>query len=164
MGTGLPLYELTNEHRLICEALEENGGEITPEIEEMLAINAENFVAKADGYCEIISKYLHIADIAKQRKAQLDRVQKVAENTSKRMEERLQQAMEEYNLPKVEIGVHKLSFRTSKSVEITDEAKIPNIYIKVSTSVDKAKLREDLMAGAVVDGAELKQNKSLTIR
>lgn len=164
MGTGLSLYELTNEHRLICEALEENGGEITPEIEEMLAINAENFVTKAEGYCEIIAKYLALAEQAKVRKAQCDRVQKVAENTVRRMKERLQQAMEEYDLPKVEIGLHKLSFRTSKAVEITDEAKIPNIYIKVSTSVDKAKLREDLMAGAIVEGAELKQNKSLTIR
>lgn len=160
----LSLYELKNEHHLICEALEENGGEITPEIEEMLAINAENFAVKAEGYCEIIAKYMALAEQAKERKAQIDRVQKIAENTARRMKERLQQAMEEYDLPKLEIGLHKLSFRTSKAVEITDEAKIPNIYIKVSTSVDKSALRSDLMAGKIVEGAELKTNKSLTIR
>lgn len=164
MGTGLSLYELTSEHRLICDAIEEAGGEITPEIEAMLAINAENFVDKANGYCEIITKYAQMASMASERIEQLQRVKKVAENTAKRMKERIAQAMEEYNLPKVEIGTHKLSFRTSKAVDITDEAKIPNIYIKVATSVDKTKLRADLMAGVVVEGAELKENKSLQIR
>ena len=57
MGTKLSLYELTSEHHLICEAIEEAGGEITPEIEAMLAINEQNFVTKAEGYAEIIAKY-----------------------------------------------------------------------------------------------------------
>ena len=164
MGEKLSLYELTTEHRLICDAIEEAGGEITPEIEAMLAINEDNFLTKAEGYAEIIAKYAILAENAKTRKAQCERVQRVAENAVKRMKERIAQAMEEYNLPKVEIGMHKLSFRTSKAVEITDETKIPNCYIKVATSVDKTKLRADLMAGVVVEGAELKENKSLQIR
>lgn len=164
MGEKLSLYDLTSEYRLICEALEENGGEITPEIEAMLAINADNFVMKAENYCEIIAKYLQMAENAKQRVEVFQRIEKVAKNTATRMKERLAQAMEEYDLPKVEVGLHKLSFRTSKAVEIVDEAKIPNCYIKVATSVDKTKLRADLMAGVVVEGAELKENKSLQIR
>ena len=164
MGEKLSLYELTSEHRLICDAIEEAGGEITPEIEAMLAINEENFLTKAEGYAEIIAKYTILAENAKTRKAQCERVQKIAENAVKRMKERIAQAMEEYNLPKVEVGLHKFSFRTSKAVEIIDEAKIPNEYIKVATSVDKTKLRADLMAGVVIEGAELKENKSLQIR
>lgn len=158
------MYALTDEHRLICEAIEENGGEITPEIEAMLAINEGNFVTKAEGYCEIIAKYEQMVENAKARKAQLDVVQKISENAVRRMKERLLQAMEEYGLPKLESGVHKLALRTSQAVEITDEVKIPNEYIKVSTSVDKSALRKDLLAGAIVEGAELKTNKTLTIR
>lgn len=164
MGEKLSLYDLTSEYTLICEALEENGGEITPEIEAMLAINEENFLTKAEGYAEIIAKYTILAENAKARKARCERVQKVAENTVKRMKERIAQAMDTYGLPKVEVGLHKFSFRTSKAVEITDEAKIPNEYIKVATSVDKTKLRADLMAGVVIEGAEIKENKSLQIR
>lgn len=164
MGEKLTLYELTSEHHLIMDAIEEAGGEITPEIEAMLAINEGNFLTKAEGYAEIIAKYTLLAENAKTRKAQCERVQRVAENAVKRMKERIAQAMEEYNLPKVEIGMHKLSFRTSKAVEITDETKIPNNYIKVSTSIDKSALRADLMAGVVIEGAELKENKSLQIR
>jgi hypothetical protein len=164
MGEKLSLYELTSEHRLICEAIEEAGGEITPEIEAMLAINEENFLTKAEGYAEMIAKYAQMAENAKARKAQLDTVQKIAENAVKRMKERIAQAMEEYNLPKVEVGMHKISFRTSKAVEIIDEVAIPNQYKKVAVSVDKKALREDLMAGVVIEGAELKENKSLQIR
>lgn len=164
MAQELTLYELTEEHRLICDAIEEAGGEITPEIEAMLAINADNFVSKANGYCEIITKYAQMATLASERIEQLQRVKRVAENTAKRMKERIAQAMEEYNLPKVEIGTHKLSFRTSQQVEITDEAKIPNIYIKVTTAVDKKALREDLKNGVIIEGATLKENKTLQIR
>lgn len=161
---NLSLYELTNEHRLICEAIEEAGGEITPEIEAMLAINAENFATKAEGYAEIIAKYAQMADNAKQRIEQLQQVKKVAENAVKRMKERILGAMAEYDLQKVECGVHKFSTRTTKAVEILDETLIPNQYIKVTTSVDKTALRADLMAGVVIEGAELRENKSLTIR
>ena len=164
MGTKLSLYDLTQEYHLICDALEEAGGEITPEIEQMLAINAENFVTKAEAYAEILAKYQIMAENAKTRKQQLDKVQKIAENAVRRMKERIQQAMEAYDLPKVEIGVHKFSFRTSKTVEIIDEAKIPNNYVKVTTSIDKVALRADMLKGLVVEGAELKENKSLQFR
>jgi hypothetical protein len=164
MGEKLSLYDLTSEHRLICEAIEDAGGEITPEIEAMLAINEENFVAKAEGYAEIIAKYAILADNASHRIAQLQTVKKIAENAQKRMKERILGAMQEYGMQKVQCGLHQFSLRNSKAVEITDEAKIPSEYIKVATSVDKTKLRADLMAGVVVEGAELKENKSLQIR
>lgn len=163
MGT-LSLYALTDEHRLICEAIEEAGGEITPEIEAMLAINEENFLTKAEGYAEIIAKYAQMVDNAKARIEQLQNVKKVAENAQKRMKERILEAMGEYGMQKVECGVHKFSVRTSKAVEILDEVRIPNEYIKVTTSVDKSALRADLLAGKVIDGAELRENKSLQIR
>lgn len=160
----LSLYALTDEHRLICEAIEEAGGEITPEIEALLAINEQNFVAKAESYAEIIAKYAQLADNAGQRIAQLQQVKKVAENAQKRMKERILEAMLEYGLPKVECGLHKYSVRTSKAVEITDEAKLPTEYIKVATSVDKSALRADLLAGKVVEGAELRENKTIQIK
>ena len=164
MGEKLSLYELTSEHRLICEAIEEAGGEITPEIEAMLAINEENFLVKAEGYAEIISKYALMSEMAKRRIEQLQSVKKIAENAEKRMKERILDAMQQYGLQKVECGVHKFSLRTSQAVEITDEIAIPNQYKKVEVSIDKKALRADLMAGVVIEGAELKENKSLQIR
>lgn len=164
MSKVLSLYELKAEHHILCEMLEENGGEITPEIEEALCINADNFVTKADGYCEIIAKYAQMSAMAGERIKQLQTVKRIAENAERRMKERLQMAMVEYNLQKLECGVHKLSLRSSQAVEIIDEVKIPNEFIKVTTSVDKSALRTALLAGATIEGAELKTNTSLQIR
>lgn len=161
---GMSLYAITSEHRALCEMLEASGGEITPEIEEALALNAETFVTKADGYCEVIAKYNGLAKMAGERIKQLQVVKRIAENAERRMKERLMLAMTEYELPKVESGVHTMVLRTTKAVEILDEARIPNKYIKVETSVDKAQLRADMLEGAEVEGAKIVENKSLMIR
>lgn len=164
MGQGISLYQLTNEHKCIYDLLEENGGEITPEIDAMLAINEANFLEKANGYCEIIAKYGGMAQLAAERIRQLQTYKKVAENAQKRLKERLQFAMAEYGLTKAELGLHKLSLRNSQAVEIIDETKIPNEFIKVKVEIDKAALREALLSGAAIEGAELKQNQSLIIK
>lgn len=72
--------------------------------------------------------------------------------------------MEALGRDKVEVGLRKLSLRSSTAVNITDEAHIPSQYIKVETSVDKMALKRDLQAGIEVEGAELVTNKSIMIR
>ena len=67
-------------------------------------------------------------------------------------------------MDKAEIGLNKLSFRTSTAVNIIDECKIPNQYVKVETSIDKMALKKDLQAGMVIEGAELVTNRNLQIR
>lgn len=158
------LYHITSEQLRINELLEESGGELTPEIEEALIINEENFIAKSEGYIETIAKYKALAEAAKVRIEEYQRIKRTAENIEKRLKERMQWAMETLGMDKVEIGLNKLSFRTSTAVNITDEVRIPNQYIKVETSVDKMALKKDLQAGMVIEGAELVTNRNLQIR
>lgn len=158
------LYHITSEQLRINELLEESGGELTPEIEEALIINEENFIAKSEGYIETIAKYKALAEAAKVRIEEYQRIKRTAENIEKRLKERMQWAMEALGRDKVEIGLNKLSFRTSTAVNITDEVRIPSQYIKVETSVDKMALKKDLQAGMVIEGAELVTNRNLQIR
>jgi type I restriction enzyme M protein len=51
------LYAITSEQLRINELLEESGGELTPEIEEALTLNEENFLVKSDGYIESIARF-----------------------------------------------------------------------------------------------------------
>ena len=44
------LFQLTAEQSRIEDLLEQNGGEITPEIEEALTLTAEQLPRKVDGY------------------------------------------------------------------------------------------------------------------
>jgi hypothetical protein len=158
------LYTITTEQLRINELLEELEGELTPEIEEALIINEDNFLTKSEGYIERIAYFKARAEAAKVRIEEYQRIKRIAENAEKRLKERMQWAMEVLGRDKVEVGLHKMSLRSSQAVNITNEARIPNQYIKVETKIDKESLKRDLKAGLVIEGAELITNKSIQIR
>lgn len=160
----LTLYNITSEQLRINELLEESGGELTPEIEEALMLNAENFEIKADGYIESISQYKALAEAADVRIKEMQRIKKTSENIEKRLKERLLQAMMVMEVDKMEIGLRKLSIRNTSAVNITDEAHIPGEYIIIEQKYDKTRIKEALKSGDVIPGAELVTNKSIQIR
>ena len=158
------LFNITAEQRRINDALMESGGELTPELEEALLVNAENFAVKVEGYATSIRKFEALAEAADAEIKRIQAIKKTATNSAKRLKESLAYGMEVMGMDKAEIGLNKLSFRTSTAVNITDEVRIPNKYIKVETKIDKESLKRDLKAGLVIEGAELVTNKSIQIR
>lgn len=160
----MTLYHITSEQLRINELLEESGGELTPEIEEALMLNAENFEIKADGYIESISRYKALAEAADVRIKEMQRIKKTSENIEKRLKERLLQAMMVMDVDKMEIGLRKLSIRNTSAVNITDEAHIPAEYIIIEQKYDKTRIKDALKSGDVIPGAELVTNKSIQIR
>ena len=68
--------------------------------------------------------------------------------------------MGEYNT-----GFYKVGVRVSQSVNILDEDKIPVAYktTEEKVKVDKAALKRDIKSGLVISGAEILENKSLSI-
>lgn len=160
----MTLYHITSEQLRINELLEESGGELTPEIEEALMLNAENFEIKADGYIESISRYKALAEAADVRIKEMQRIKKTSENIEKRLKERLLQAMMVMEVDKMEIGLRKLSIRNTSAVNITDEAHIPAEYIIIEQKYDKTRIKDALKNGDVIPGAELVTNKSIQIR
>lgn len=160
----LTLYNITSEQLRINELLEESGGELTPEIEEALMLNAENFEIKADGYIESISRYKALAEAADVRIKEMQRIKKTSENIEKRLKERLLQAMMVMGVDKMEIGLRKLSIRNTSAVNITDEAHIPADYIIIEQKYDKTRIKDALKNGEIIPGAELVTNRSIQIR
>lgn len=158
------LYHITSEQLRINELLEESGGELTAEIEEALMLNEENFIAKSEGYIEAIAYFKARQEAAKVRIEEMQRIKKTAENAEKRLKERMQLAMEIMGRDKVEVGLHKLSLRNTQVVNIICESAVPNEFVKVETSIDKAKLKERLKTGEIIPGAELRYNQSIQIR
>lgn len=158
------LFSISAEQRRLIEQLEETGGELTPEIEEALVINESNFVVKVNSYIEAIKREEALAELADQRIKEYMAYKKTHSNIAKRLREAVAYGMNVMGKDKVEVDLHKISFRASTAVNIIDEVRIPNRYIKVETKIDKDALRRDLKAGLVVEGAELITNKSLQIR
>lgn len=160
----MTLFNIAAEQLRINDMLEESGGELTPELEEALVINEGNFMVKVEGYVETIARYKALAEIAAQRIAELQRYKKTAENIQKRLKEYLGFGMELMGRDKVEVGLHKVSYRRSTAVNITNEAHIPNEYIFVETKVNKDAVKRALKEGIAIPGAELVTNKSIQIR
>lgn len=159
----LTLFQISDEQRRINAMLEESGGELTPELEEALAINEGNFLVKAKGYGQAILYYKTIISAVKAEKDRLDAIKKTAENAIARMEKRLVDAMQQFDKQKIELDTMKLSLRRSESVVVDDETKVPADCIKVKTEVSKTDLKAHIKAGEDC-GAHLEENQSLQIR
>lgn len=158
------LYEITQQQQDLNNLLEESYGELTPELEQALAINKENFMVKANGYVLAIKNYKAESDAISEEIKRLQEKKKVCENAITRMKNSLSNAMDEFGMPKVQTGMFKVSLTTSKAVNILDEDAIPADYKKVKYEVSKTEIKKAIDSGIKVAGAEIVENKSITIR
>lgn len=159
----MTLYNITDEQQRINAMLEETGGELTPELEEALAINEENFMQKSSDYGFAILRYKAFVDQIKAEKARLDAIKKTCENAIERMEERLVAAMQQMDRPKVETALMKLSLRKSERVVIDNENAVPADCKTVKVEISKSSLKAHIKAGEEC-GAHLEENQSLQIK
>lgn len=160
------LYGITAELSNILAQLEELGGEITPEIEQALAINEEQFVAKAEDYGHAILNLKGMAAAAKAEKERLAGLQKFYENAQKRLTDALSTAMQVFGHDKVENATLRLSLRRTTATEVDDLDQIPAEYktTKVEVVADKTAIRKAIQSGEAVPGAHLVENVSLQIK
>lgn len=158
------LYEITEELRAVYEAIEENGGEITDELNEQLQLTTGQLQDKAEGYCNLIRNVSADADAYK---AEIDRLtarKKAADNLVKRLKEALKNAMVLSDQQKIKAGLFSLSLRSTDAVEVTDEQSIPEEYFQVKREVMKSAIKDAIKNGEEVAGARIVSNTSLTIR
>lgn len=160
------LYGITAELNGILAQLEELGGEITPELEQALAINEEQFVAKAEDYGHAILNLKGMATAAKAEKERLAGLQKFYENAQKRLTDALSTAMQVFGHEKVENATMRLSLRHSTATEVDDLDQLPAEFktTKVEVVADKTAIKKAIQQGEDVPGAHLVENVSLQIK
>jgi hypothetical protein len=164
------LWQLTQEELSFIALMEENGGELTDEIAEELAIRRDNFSHKAEAYAKFILK---LESEAEQAAAEIKRIQalkKAKENTVARLRESLLAALMVFTeedakgIRRYETPLAKLSTRKSQAVEVLDEQLIPADFWVIKKEVSKSTISQAIKDGAEVPGAQLKDNISLSIR
>lgn len=160
------IYQIQNEFQLIIAEVINNEGEITPEIETALTINKEQLQSKAIDYSYVIKQ---IDSDCEQIDAELKRLQqlkKVRTNLAERLKDTISNAMNLYEVEKIETPLIKLSFRNSESVEITNESQLDACFIvtKTVSSPDKKAIKDAIKNGVFVEGATISYNKNLQIR
>lgn len=161
------LFNITEEQRRINFLLEESEGEITPELEELLAVNEANLNTKAESYRNAILKNATEIKAAKEEKKRIDALIKQKERANDMMQERIKEAMQTFGLEEINInnGVGgRFSFRKSASLVIDNEEAVPDEYKKATYTIDKAGIKEAIKAGAACDYAHIEENLNLQIK
>lgn len=160
------IYHIQSEHLQLMRVIEENEGEITPELNEQLELTKEQFEDKAVSYGYLMK---HINDESVIIKNEIDRLNKILASKDKletELKERLTDAMINFGIDKVSKNNLTLSFRKSEILVIDPETEIPTEYIKtsVTTSSDKVKMKSDVKAGKVIPGVSILEKKNLQIK
>ena len=166
MNTLPSLYTISGDLLALLDTLAENGGEITPEIEQALAITEEQFVTKAEDYGHAILNLKAMAAAAKAEKDRLASLEKFYKNAAERIQAALVNAMDVLDHPKVESPSMRLFLRRTKATEIDDVTLIPADLktVKVEEVPDKAAIKAAILEGREVPGARVVENITLQIK
>lgn len=159
------IYQLTNEAKELASLLSE--GEITPEVESALIINQTELQTKALNYAYVVKSFQDDIDIIQNEIERLTALKQSRNNAIDRMRSAVLEAMEIYGIEKIESPTLKLSVRINPpAVDLINEYQVPDIYRKekVTVSIDKNLIKEDLKSGLEVPGAILKRTKRLEIK
>lgn len=158
------LYEIDQRY-LNAFKVDEETGEVTLDEDELEKIE-QDFQEKFDNIACYIKDLTALNVAIKDEKKSLD--DRIKSNTSKieSLKRYLTRSLELRDLNKYETAKNKVSFRSSKSVDVIDESKVPEEYIRVKTetSVDKKAVLDALKGGAEIAGCELKESKNIQIK
>lgn len=163
----------------IEEALWENGGELTPELEEALTETRESLIAKTDSYGALIRNFESSASCIDAEIKRLTALKKTAEKASERLKARVLDSMQFNELSKLDGKFTKFSLRRSERTVTDDESILAPYYftieairstlppyvqlgdLKVSKQIIKDMIKKD---GIQIPGASLEENWSVTMR
>jgi hypothetical protein len=164
--SNLNIYQIEREYLELANQLIESGGECSPELELQLTINQDQLEQKARGYGFVVKQMESDVSIIDAEIERLKGLKKSREKTIERLETTVSNAMQLYQINKLETPTLKISFRKSESVEIDNEAEIPAQFLKEKTTyiIDKTAIKEAIKKGEVVIGARLQVNQNIQIK
>lgn len=130
------LFDIEQSFLNIFEELEENGGELTPELEDALNITQENFINKIKSYVNVIKSYKNDLDAVKCESNRLKDYKTTKNNTLERLNNRVIEAVEKFGdtnkngVNFVDYSTGKVSIRKTKSITIDEE-----LFNKISSAL-----------------------------
>lgn len=122
------IYNIQQSLFSIFDELEENGGELTPELEKQLNITQEQFKSKIKDYSNIIKMLETDITAIKEEKARLSDLQKSKEKNIERLKKIMVEAIENFGDTTkaggkyVDYGTGKVSVRNSQAIEVEEDS------------------------------------------
>lgn len=164
---SMKLYEISQEYVEILDNLYDEEGNV----------NQQALVRLEENKNAMEKKAIAVASFIKNMEAEKDAIEiakKAMAEREKRYKTRiedlkgyLQINMEKRGISKITCPYFEIKLKKCPvSVDIYDESQIPEEYkrVKTETAPDKIKIKEEMMVGVIIPGANLKQNMALEIR
>ena len=172
------LFQLSADLVAIEDALWENGGELTPELELAMQETEASLAKKVDGYYSLINSFASKKDIIKGEIDRLTKHKKTAENAEKRIKQHICETMGAFGIEKLEGNFVKFSRGKSTSTETNDDqlkaayqsaiadlAELLPPYLTIEVKVNKTALKEYIKeTGITPAGVEFIENWNLRVR
>lgn len=160
------LFQIEQEYINIAEQLIETQGELTPELEQALAINKDQLAVKSAGYGFVVKQANHDITAIDSEIKRLQALKKSREKMIERLEGAVKSAMELYGYEKLESNTLKISLTKSTETIIENPDLIPRKYKtkEITYKISKADIKNDLNAGKKVKGAYLLNKKNIQFK
>lgn len=160
------IYQIEQSYNQLAEELIENGGELTPSLEEKLAITEEQLQNKSVAYSFVIKQMDADVDIIDAEIKRLQNLKKQREKASEYLKERIKHAMELFSTEEIKTPLVKINFRKSQSVEVDDVNQLPAAFkvVKITEQADKAAIKAAIKDGIDVAGCRIETHRNLQIK
>lgn len=162
------LFEIEKEYRELAQQVIDAEGELSPELEEQLAINQQQLESKGRAYGYVIKERQYDNDIVDAEIARLTSIKKRNTRTIDKLKETLRNSMEVFGVEEIKSPTLKICFLKSKAVVFTDTDEIPAIYkstkVVETESIDKKAIKEAIERGELVAGAELEIRNNVQVK
>ena len=156
------IYELKYQYQALQNFIEEGNEEgfelALSQIEDSLAEKLEGYaMVKANIESDIDGVDKEIKRLNERKKSMIKNIDRIKET--------MFDTLQSVDGNKLKTDKFTFSLRKSTAVNILDENMIPlNFFIPQQPKIDKISIKENIKKGIIVPGAEIKENKSLSIR
>jgi hypothetical protein len=156
------LFRINEDIFRLYQQIDDNGGELTPELEEQLTITENDRESKCEGYVSVIRMFKSKSQLIKDEAKRLLDAARTYDKSIERLEDNLLSSI--VQLGNIKTNFVSISTRRNKSVEIADDIEIPLQYQRVKIEANKTAIKEALESGIDVPGATIVEKFSLLIK
>jgi glutamate-1-semialdehyde aminotransferase len=153
--------ELLNEREELYQQIAANGGELTPEMESLMASNSQDLERKTDSIHFAIERLEADGEFFKSQAKMYQEAARARESSAKRIREMIKFAMIEHGIDR--IAGDAIEYYLSPTKQALDGDGIPSGYemIVTETVADKERIRSALESGQEVEGYRLRSSYAL---
>lgn len=161
------LNDLISEASSIMEEVIENDGELTADLELIHSANEQALANKVETYGFVMDQFEMADALCEAKIAEWQARRAGLAKGRERMEDRLMAAMDTLGVE--DLSGHDVTFYLQKNapkVVVEDEALLDATYKveKITVSIDKRKLSEDMKQGLPIPGVRLEQGRHLRMK